>query len=142
MFVVMDHNLKKNIDFGLRLHQVLETIDLKNPKLDCLNLSDKENKIISKVLDIELFKNLKDKIIHQELEFMYEKDNLTYHGIIDLCLETDEEIVIIDYKLKNINSEDYVTQLNTYKEYLHSMTKKSVKTYLLSIIEAKLTEIC
>lgn len=142
MFVVMDNNLKKNVDFGLRLHQVLETIDLKNPKLDDLNLSEREHDIISKVLNIELFKNLNDKIVHQELEFMYDKDNLTYHGIIDLCLETDDEVIIIDYKLKNTTSEDYVTQLNTYKEYLHSMTKKPVKTYLLSIIEAKLTEVC
>ena len=74
-------------------------------------------------------------------ELYYEKDNIIYHGICDLMLEYEDHIKIIDYKLKNINYEEYLKQLNVYKEYILSKKNIPVKTYLYSIIEEKLYEI-
>ena len=42
---------------------------------------------------------------------------------------------------KNINDEEYLKQLNVYKEYILSKKNIRVKTYLYSIIEEKLYEI-
>ena len=52
--------------------------------------------------------------IYQELEFFFTKDDKEYHGIMDLMLEYDDEIKIIDYKLKNIDDDAYIKQLKKY----------------------------
>ena len=49
--------------------------------------------------------------------------------------------LIIDYKLKNINEEDYVKQLHVYSDYVKNITKKDVKLYLYSILEKSIKEI-
>ena len=65
---------------------------------------------------------------------MYEEDNVNYHGIIDLMLVYDNHIDIIDYKLMNTTSEEYVNQLNGYKGYIEKSFGKSVILYLYSIV--------
>lgn len=56
-----------------------------------------KNKII-KFLNNDILKNLDDATIYKESEFMYEKDNILYHGIIDLMIERNDTIDIIGYK--------------------------------------------
>ena len=65
---------------------------------------------------------------------MYEEDNVNYHGIIDLMLVYDNHIDIIDYKLMNTTSEEYINQLNGYKGYIEKTFGKSVNLYLYSIV--------
>ena len=72
---------------------------------------------------------------------MYEQDNISYHGIIDLMLVYDDHIDIIDYKLKNITDENYIKQLNGYKSYIENKLNKKTSTYLYSIIDNNLLEI-
>ena len=48
---------------------------------------------------------------------------------------------IIDYKLKNIEDEEYKKQLKIYREYIEDKTNKKVYTYLYSIRDNKLLEI-
>ena len=42
----------------------------------------------------------------------------------------DDCIKIIDYKLKNIDDENYLKQLMGYKTYIENKTKKDVSIYL------------
>ena len=72
---------------------------------------------------------------------MYEEDGIMSHGIIDLMLEYDDNIKIIDYKLKNIKDDNYVNQLNSYKKYISSITSKNIKIYLFSIIDGVFEEL-
>ena len=82
-----------------------------------------------------------DAKFYKEYEFIYEEENNTYHGIIDLMIEYDDEIIIIDYKLKNIDDENYRKQLNGYKSYIEKLTKKNVSTYLYSIMDSVFLEV-
>ena len=130
---------KENMNFGTKIHYILETLDFKNPNLDNIEPFIKEK--INNLLNQEIIKNISDGKIYKEYEFMYEKDNTIYHGIIDLMIEYDDHIDIIDYKLKNIDDENYKKQLSGYKEYIQSKTNKKVSTYLYSIFDNILLEI-
>ena len=44
-------------------------------------------------------------------------------------------MIIIDYKLKNIDDENYDKQLNGYRSFLKKKTKKEVDCYLYSIMD-------
>ena len=74
-------------------------------------------------------------------ELIYESNNEVKHGFIDLMLEYNNHIDIIDYKMKNITDENYIKQLNGYKEYIKSISKKDVNIYLYSIIDDKLEKL-
>jgi len=76
-------------------------------------------------------------IHHKEYEFIYEEEEIEKHGIIDLLLEYEDHFDIIDYKLKNIDDENYDKQLNGYKKYIQSISNKQVNCYLYSILDSK-----
>lgn len=118
------------IEFGTRVHEMLELTDFKNYRGD--------NKYILNLMEQLDFK---DAIVYQELEFMYNKENGVYQGVIDLMLEYDSDIKIIDYKLKNISDDAYKRQLNAYYEYVRSISDKRIRLYLYSVLEGKLEEV-
>ena len=111
------------MNYGTYMHYLFEVTDFKNPKTDNKQVLD----FISK-LDL----NCK---IYKEYEFMYEQDNTNYHGIIDLMLVYDDHIDIIDYKLKNIDDENYKKQLSGYKSYIENKLNKKTNTYLYSMFD-------
>ena len=82
-------------------------------------------------------------LIYQELEFVFQDKETIYQGIIDLMLEYEDEIKIIDYKLKNIDDKEYIKQLNVYYKYVKSIKDKKISLYLYSILdnEVKTVEI-
>ena len=125
---VLDIDSVKAMQYGTKVHEMLEYADFKN----------KNNKYLSK-----LFTKIKDDYInvYREYEFKYQKDNTIYNGVIDLMLEYDTYINIVDYKLKNIDDENYLKQLKGYKEYIESISSKKVFIYLYSIMDDKLKEI-
>ena len=63
------------------------------------------------------------------------------HGIIDLLIEQGDSIIIIDYKLKNIEDFAYDKQLNGYRKYISSITGKKIKCYLYSILDENYREV-
>ena len=126
---LITEEIKANMEYGTKVHYELEVLDFNNP-----NTSDKN---IIKFLESDLLKNISKGKIYKEYEFMYEKDNTINHGIIDLMIEYPDYIDIIDYKLKNIEDENYIIQLKGYKEYIENKTNKSVNLYLYSIIDNK-----
>ena len=129
---------QKNIDLGLKIHYILEMIDFKNPNLDIIE--DKYRPFIINFLNSDIMKDLNCNI-YKEYEFEYIKENIKYHGFIDLMLEYDNYINIIDYKLKHVDDIAYIKQLNGYKEYIESITGKKVYLYLYSILDKKILQL-
>ncbi len=130
---------KKEYDvmkFGTKIHQIFEYIDFKN--YDESIISDKYIRgKVNSFVNSDLLSNIKISNVYKEYEFMYEKDNIKYNGVIDLMLEYDDHIDIIDYKLKNISDEKYIDQLNGYKKYIEMISNKKVNTYLYSILDER-----
>ena len=96
---------------------------------------DKINNFIFK-LDIKPTDTL-----YKEHEFIFDEENITYHGIIDLIIISDNLIKIVDYKLKNIDNPKYLKQLEVYYKYLSSIYDKEIKMYLYSIVDDKIKEV-
>ena len=114
----------ENMLYGRRVHEKFEYD------------GDMEKNLLQKYFNQERVKKT-----YHEFEFMYEEDNIKYHGIIDLILEFENKIIIIDYKLKNIQDEKYLLQLEGYKKYLKMISNKKIEIYLYSIKEEKLQKI-
>lgn len=126
--------------FGTKVHEIFELLDFRNIDLSLVDNKFIRNKV-EKFLSNDLLKNISKANIYKEYEFIYNKDNNEYHGIIDLMLEYDNHIDIIDYKLKGITDENYIKQLNGYKEYIEKISNKEVSTYLYSILDEKVLQI-
>ncbi len=123
-----------NLSYGIKMHQIFEQTDFfsipnNHP------YQDKINNFISK-LDIKPADTL-----YKEHEFIFDEENITYHGIIDLIIVSDNSIKIVDYKLKNIDNPKYLKQLEVYYKYLSSIYDKEIKMYLYSIIDDKIKEV-
>ena len=117
-----------NMKEGTKLHYLFETENFKNSN---------NTYILKFVKHI----NLNYINSFKEYEFIYEQDNEVKHGFIDLMLEYENYIDIIDYKMKNITDENYLKQLNGYKDYIESITKKKVDIYLYSILDDNLQKL-
>ena len=125
---------EERLTYGKWVHELFELVDFNNIK----ELSGREYKVISNFLAKVKIEGAK---VYKEYEFIYEEDNVSYHGVIDLILEYDNEIKIIDYKLKNINDEAYIKQLNGYRDYISKLFKKDTSIYLYSIIDNELKKL-
>ena len=131
---IISKDEEAKLEYGRRVHELFELTDFNN--ID--NLSGKDREIIVNFLNNIDINNCD---IYKEYEFIYEEDNITYHGIIDLLLVYNDSIKIIDYKLKNINDTAYLKQLNGYKSYIEKVFGKPTYIYLYSIIDNKLEKL-
>ena len=122
---------KEKMEFGTKVHQVLEQLDFKHPNLE--GLPEKVQEKIKVFLMSPLVTENIDGSFYPEYEFIDKKENT--HGIMDLVIENENKMIIIDYKLKNIEDDAYDKQLNGYREFLKKKTKKEVECYLYSIID-------
>lgn len=120
----------KTLEFGSQMHNQLELTNFKDKTV--------HNKYIDNLRNSFDFDHA---TIYQELEFMFESEKIEYHGIIDLMLEYEKEIKIIDYKLKNIDDEAYIKQLNVYYKYVSLVSDKPIRLYLYSILDNKIKEV-
>ena len=137
---LIDKTTLNNMEYGTRVHEILELIDFGNPNYDLIHDEFIKSKVRN-LLNHEIFKNIKDATLYKEYEFIYMKDNINYHGIIDLVCEFDSYINIVDYKLKNVVDDNYKKQLLGYKEYIESISDKKVNLYLFSIIDGEVNKI-
>lgn len=138
---LLDKDAKENIELGLDMHYIFEIVDFKNPNLDKLSIDEFYKNKILKFLNNDIFKDINNAKIYKEYEFMYKKDDINYHGIIDLMLVYDNRVDIIDYKLKNIDDEKYINQLNGYKDYIKNKTSREVDIYLYSIMNDEIRKL-
>ena len=129
----------KSVEFGKEFHRLLEYLDFNQPNLDGVPSWMAEK--IQSFLNLPLLSNLKKATIYKEYEFIDEKDQKEYHGVIDLMLVYEDHVDIIDYKLKNTMDHEYQKQLDGYRSYIEKMTKKNTNIYLYSIIDEKLTQL-
>lgn len=137
---IINHKQREIMNFGTRVHEILEYTDFKNFDENAVEDEFIKSKIVS-LLKNKLFKNIEKANIYREYEFYYEDGSNNYHGIIDLMLEYDDHIDIVDYKLKNVDDLHYINQLSGYKNYIQTVTDKPVNIYLYSIIDESLKEL-
>ena len=125
------------MEFGTKMHAYLEMIDFLNPveSFQLLNLSSFEEKKIKAFLNVEFMKNIQDYKIFHEYEFISTTSSEESNGIIDLLLVGENDIIIVDYKLKEIEKPEYQTQVRGYMKYMHNKLNLPVRGYLYSIID-------
>ncbi len=129
------------MDFGTKVHEVLEQLDFSNPDFSNIPLPSWLIEKIKMFLQNPLIKeNLYNKM-YKEYEFTYLENNVSSHGIIDLLIETPDKMIIIDYKLKEINDENYFSQLNGYRKVIKNKTNKQAECYLYSIMDNYLKKV-
>ena len=133
------HVDKSVLEFGTYVHKVMESIDFKNPTLDYVT-DPQVKKIAQNFIESDLIK----KHINYEAypEYEYFDRELGTFGSVDLLLIGSEDLIIIDYKLKNISDEGYKSQLGTYKKNMEYIFNKKAKCYLYSLIDSTYKEIC
>lgn len=121
----------EKMDFGTKVHQVLEQLNFKEPKLEYI--PENIRRKVEAFINSSLVKENINGDFYPEYEFVDTNENT--HGIMDLVIEKDEKLIIVDYKLKNIDDENYDKQLNGYRAFLKKKTNKQVECYLYSIID-------
>lgn len=133
--------IKNNIKLGLEMHNILQAIDFKNINLDNIEASSFIKGVLKRVLNLNIFKNISIAKTYHEHEFYFIKDSHEYHGIIDLFAVYEDHIDILDYKLANIESLEYINQLKIYKEYIKTKWDKRIDVYLLSLMNAEVKKL-
>ena len=132
---------QEKMEFGTKVHEVLELIDFNNPNYEEFNISSSIKEKVSSFINSSFIKPYLNSNLFKEYEFIYREDNKISHGIIDLLIETDNEMIIVDYKLKNIEDAAYDKQLNGYRKVIEEKTNKKTSCYLYSIIDEKVREV-
>ncbi len=138
---LVDSHEKELLEFGTKVHEILEEIDFANYDLDNYDISDNVKDKINSFINSSFMSDKLNCKMYKEYEFLYQEDNTLSHGIIDLLIEQDNKMIIVDYKLKNIDDENYNLQLNGYRKYINSITNKEVDCYLYSIIDETYREV-
>ena len=131
---------KNLLEYGTKMHELLEIIDFNDYDETIIEDNFIKDKI-SKFINSNLIQDNLNNKMYKEYEFVFKEDNTISHGIIDLLIECPDKMIIIDYKLKNIDDLNYVKQLNGYREYIEEKTNKETYCYLYSIIDEVFKEI-
>ncbi len=134
---LMTPNLLRTIELGKEFHECLEVLDLAHPDVDGLPIRDSMKKTLKNILSHPIFQTIGEAETYHEHEFYFED----YHGIIDLLVVYKDHIDIIDYKLANVDSEEYQRQLSIYKSYVASISNLEIHCYLLSILRKQIKQI-
>jgi len=136
---LIDSKTLENMEYGTKMHEIMESINLVNP--DFTNIELWMIKHIKFFLSLDILKGIEKANIYKEYEFSF-IDDKKYHGIIDLLIEFEDRVLIIDYKLNDINNEEYINQLSSYKEYIKRLNlNKDIHMYLFSFLEDKIKEL-
>lgn len=124
------------MDFGTKVHETLEQMDFTNPESSINHLDKHIREKIKLFLETDLIKENINSKLYKEYEFTYTDGTNHSHGIIDLLIEREDKLIIVDYKLKNIDDSAYDNQLNGYRKIIKEKTNKPVECYLYSIIDS------
>lgn len=126
-----DLDIFKALEFGTKLHAYLEVADFKTKDTSFIQ-DEKERKIITNVLNLDLFKDIEHAKVFKE--YAYYDSSAQTTGSIDCLLVYEDRLVIIDYKTKEIDDPDYDRQLNVYRRNMEGIFPgKKVEMWLLSI---------
>jgi ATP-dependent helicase/nuclease subunit A len=140
-FHMIDAETKIKMQKGIAIHHQFEIFDFKSIDISLSKLDSYIYLLFEKFF-LRFPKTLFEKAeIYQEYEFYEETSLELKHGIIDLIIVNEKEITVIDYKLKNIEDELYILQVDGYAKYLHKLLNKPVKAFLYSIISGETKEV-
>ena len=126
------------LDFGTELHAYLEKMNLDTRSVDYVK-NRQMKKYVYNVMNSSLFEGVKNDQVRHEYRF-YDEDS-GVQGFIDCLIIKDNEIDIIDFKLKKVDEIEYDRQLRIYKSYISKISKKPVKMYLLAAISGEIREV-
>lgn len=132
-----DSRLKQAIELGEKFHACLEVLDFTSKNIEELPVDSFMKETLYKVLSTPVFKNIHQAKTYHEHEFYFE----AYHGIIDLLCIYEDHIDIIDYKLSNTSSSEYIRQLSIYKSYVEQHSQLPISCYLLSILKQEVKKV-
>ena len=138
---LIEKDEKELMEFGSKVHKILEEIDFNNYDLDKYDVEDNIKLKVNNFINSEFMSDKLNLNMYKEYEFIYNINNTLSHGIIDLLLEDKDKMIIIDYKLKNIDDLSYDKQLNGYREFIYNKTGKRTLCYLYSILDEKVREV-
>lgn len=129
------------LSFGTKIHEYLEYLDFNDfdNSLSKLVIEPFFKEKILKIKEMPFIK--KEAIYHKEYEFIYQTEAEIKHGIIDLLIETNDELIVVDYKLESIDKPYYIDQVKGYITYLSTISSKKIKGYLYSILDSKYIEV-
>ena len=126
------------LDFGTELHAYLENFNLENKSLDYVK-NRQMKKYVYNVMHSSLFDGVKNNEVLHEYRFFDEESGI--EGYIDALIVKENEIDIVDFKLKNIDEKEYDRQLRIYKSFLARQTKLPIKMYLLAAMTGEIREV-
>ena len=124
--------------YGDLLHNVLEHLDFYAPiapQLDQMALDEEEKAVIQTFFTQPFMQDKALQGVYKEHPFLYADDDSDVRGFIDLLIETKSTFMVIDYKLKNIDKPEYITQVEGYVNTLRMLSDKPVEGYLYSILD-------
>ena len=131
---------KNKLRYGTKMHELLEIVDFKTKDTSFIK-NKKEREHIDKIVNLDIFKNVNDALIYHEYEFDDEINNTV--GIIDCLIIYKDHIDIIDFKLKSLDDEQYLSQLEIYENYVKDNLNSSlpINKYLLSIMDGEIKKL-
>jgi ATP-dependent helicase/nuclease subunit A len=130
---IMTKEMKDVLDKGTLLHYCFEVYNFKKDNLNELHIDEEYKNYIRNFLKHDEVKDISKAITYKEHDIRITEDGVTKNGVIDLLVEYDDHFDIIDYKTDNIDSEEYVLQLNGYKNFIENTYNKTTNIYLYSI---------
>ncbi len=139
---LLDENTKKSIEFGIHLHQIFEQFNFQDIATSLTLVESKYHSFIHRFIStFKSFINEKSEIF-QEYEFVLSESYSVSKGIIDMFIVNEEEVIVIDYKLKNLDKFSYINQVKGYLSYLKSFyPSKRIHGMLYSLISGEVSEV-
>lgn len=134
---VTNYSMRKAIELGEKFHECLEVLDFNQLQIDALPVDSFMKEALKNLLKAPVFMHIDSAKTYHEHEFYFEE----YHGIIDLLCIYEDHIDIIDYKLSQTQSPEYIHQLEIYKAYIESKSNLPVSCYLLSILKQEVVQV-
>jgi len=135
------------VNQGLKMHAYLESIDYSNfPNIDLSFIQNsREKDLIEKFIGFlnNLLKSSKINNPSFYQEFNYYDNQTGHFGSVDFYIDSLNKGIIIDYKLKNIDNEGYINQLNNYRRNISEIFNKpinKISCYLYSIFDGAFQE--
>jgi ATP-dependent helicase/nuclease subunit A len=119
-----DHSMA----YGELLHERLSAIDLH--QVDWKALNEVEREIVQRLVASPVL-GLPEAQHFREVPLLDEFDRL---AIVDLIVETADELRVVDYKTKDLDHSEYLTQVENYCALLRTRTAKRVSGYLISLM--------
>ena len=125
------------LELGSTIHELLENINFDTRDLSFIK--DKGHyRIIEKIIGLPFFKKATNDNVFQEYPFVDEEGGLRF---IDCFINLDTKIILLDYKLKNLEHPSYIEQVKRYGSYLQKQFKKKIEAHLVALLTGETKEI-